>query len=312
MTPETITEEVTTNSEYAKVFQSELDRQVSESATSGFMEDNAGQVIYNGGKEVKVPVLALKGLANYDRDEGYSTGAVTFTYETKVLSQDRGRRFRLDAVDVTEQTFGVAAATVAGEFQRTKVIPEIDAYRYSKLAGLAGKPSYSQVITKANAVTKLSEAISSIQEETGGEGELVVVIARPVYDLLLASTEIAKTLEVGNFTQGELTTEVKKFNGAVVIPVPSARMKDAYIFRNDAEGGFAPEETAKSINWIILPKTAAVAVAKTDNIKIISPENNQFADAWDVDYRKYHDLYLPEGKEDLVAVSFVQAEDYGE
>ena len=30
----------------------------------------------------------------------------------------------------------VTAAQVMGEFQRTKVIPEIDAYRYSKIAAL--------------------------------------------------------------------------------------------------------------------------------------------------------------------------------
>ena len=56
--------------EYAKVFQSELDRQICEGATSGWMEDNAGQVIYNGGKEIKLPKMSLQGLGDYDRDEG--------------------------------------------------------------------------------------------------------------------------------------------------------------------------------------------------------------------------------------------------
>ena len=35
--------------EYAKLFQKELDKQILESATSGWMEENASQVIYNGG-----------------------------------------------------------------------------------------------------------------------------------------------------------------------------------------------------------------------------------------------------------------------
>lgn len=57
------------------------------------------------------------------------------------------------------------------------------------------------------------------------------------------------------------------------------------------------------VNWLICPKSAPVAVSKTDNVKIITPELNQFADAWDVDYRKYHDLFVPENKRAAIAVS---------
>jgi len=54
---------------------------------------------------------------------------------------------------------------------------------------------------------------------------------------------------------------------------------------------------------LICPKSAPIAVSKTDNIKIITPEANQFADAWDIDYRKYHDLFVPENKKAVIAVS---------
>lgn len=58
-----------------------------------------------------------------------------------------------------------------------------------------------------------------------------------------------------------------------------------------------------AVNWLICPKSVPVAVSKTDNVKIITPELNQFADAWDVDYRKYHDLFVPESKKATIAVS---------
>jgi hypothetical protein len=298
----------TANTGFATVIQTELDKQVREGATSGFMEDNAGKVIYHGGKEVKLPTISLKGLADYDRDEGYSDGAVTFAYQTVQLSKDRGRRFRLDSVDVNEESFSVVAATIAEEFQRTKVIPEIDAYRYSKLSDLAGIKHYGDSLTASNVFGKLTAQLSEVLEETGGEGDLVIVISRQAYNTLMASSEVQKTLDVGSFVQGEISTEVKTFNGAAIIPVPAARMKSAYTFNNDDNGGFTPEEGALDINWIILPKDAAVAISKTDNVKIITPEQNQFADAWDVDYRKYHDIFLPESRVDSVAVSFVQTE----
>lgn len=54
---------------------------------------------------------------------------------------------------------------------------------------------------------------------------------------------------------------------------------------------------------LICPKSAPIAVSKTDNVKIITPEANQFADAWDIDYRKYHDLFVPDNKKAVIAVS---------
>jgi hypothetical protein len=274
---------------------------VLEGSTSGWMEENAGQVIYSGGKEIKLPIISTQGLADYDRDTGYSTGAVTFTYETYKMSQDRGRRFRLDAVDVDETSFALSAASVAGEFQRTRVIPEIDAYRYSTLAAQAGiKTDYTP--DADDILAELTAQMGVIRDIIGDEEDMVVVISRPVYDVLLSSDEILKTIETKGFKQGEVDYEFRHLNGVCIIPVSSARMKTAYNFLSGDEGGFAPAATAKDINWIICPKSAPIAVSKTDNVKIIAPENNQFADAWDIDYRKYHDLFLPKNKRDVVAV----------
>ena len=292
--------------EYAKVFQTELDRQMTEGATSGWMEDNAEQAMYSGGKEIKLPTVSLQGLGDYDRDEGYTGGAVTFSYQTFTMQQDRGRRFRLDAMDVSENDFAVTAAKVAEEFQRTKVIPEIDAYRYSTLAGKAKiKDSYTP--DAATVYSRLAAQLGKICDITGGEVPLVITMARPVYDLLMNSPELNRCLDVAEFKQGELTTEVKSVNGAAIIPVPSARMKTKYDFAKDGDGGFAPAGDAKSINWIICPKTAPVAVSRTDKVKIIAPQQNQFADAWDIDYRKYHDLFLGENAAEVTAVSINEA-----
>ena len=215
--------------EYAKVFQKELDKQVLEGATSGWMEENASQVIYNGGSEIKLPKMSLQGLGSYDRDEGYTGGAVTYAYETFALTQDRGRRFRIDAIDVDESGFGLAAANVAAEFQRTQVIPEIDAYRYSKLAAAAGiRKTYTP--DKATVMSTLLAQLGEVRDITG---------------------EISYAVESSSFKQGELEFGVKAISGVPVIPVPSARMKSAYTFKADGDGGFAPTEAAKDINWII-------------------------------------------------------------
>lgn len=293
--------------EYAKVFQSELDKQITEGATSGWMEENAGQVLYNGGKEIKVPSVSMQGLGDYDREEGYTGGAVTFSYETLTMTQDRGRRFRLDAMDVDETNFALTAANVASQFQKGKVIPEIDAYRYSTLAGKA-KITKEYTPDAATVFSTLLEQLGEIYDKTGGESQLVITMARPCYDLLINSSELAKSLDVTSFKQGELEMNLKSVNGAVIVPVPSARMKTSYSFAADGDGGFAPAENASDINWIICPKSAPIAVSKTDKVKIVAPEQNQFADAWDIDYRKYHDLFVTDAAAENVAVCVKSAQ----
>ena len=201
----------------------------------------------------------------------------TYSYETFALTQDRGRRFRIDAIDVDESGFGLAAANVAAEFQRTQVIPEIDAYRYSKLAAAAEiKDTYTP--DKATVMSSLLAQLGEVRDITGDEGDVVIVMSRPVYDKLMLSGEISYAVESTQFKQGELEFTVKSINGVPVIPVPSARMKSEYDFKTDSAGGFAAKSSAKDINWIICPKSAPIAVSKTDNVKIITPEANQFAD----------------------------------
>ena len=53
--------------EYAKVFQNELDKQICEGSTSGWMEDNAARVIYNGGSEIKMPKSGGIEIKFFDR-----------------------------------------------------------------------------------------------------------------------------------------------------------------------------------------------------------------------------------------------------
>lgn len=116
------------------------------------MELNSNMVKYNGGNEVKLPSILMDGLGDYDRTTGFVDGDVTLTWQTHTLTQDRGRTFSLDAMDVDETNFVATAGVVMGEFQRTMVIPEIDAYRYSKLATLAIAASQS----RAKAITAVN------------------------------------------------------------------------------------------------------------------------------------------------------------
>lgn len=240
--------------EYAKIFMEELDKQLVEISTSGWMEQNAGQVKYNGGNEVKIPKISLSGLGDYDRDKGFVDGSVTLAFQTKTLTQDRGRTFQLDAMDVDETNFVAVAGNVIGEFQRTKVVPEIDAYRYSKIASLAmaasKKTEYTP--TSTDILENLLTDIAKVQDLTGSGTELVITMATPVATLLSTSKELSHSISVMDFVQGGISLKVKGIDGNPIIAVPSARMKTAYTIYDGTTsgqetGGITPATDANDI-----------------------------------------------------------------
>jgi hypothetical protein len=300
----------------ATIFMQALDQQMIEGATSGWMESNAGQVKYSGGDTVKIPMISMDGLGNYDRDDGYVQGGVSLSYGTYQLTQDRGRKFQLDAMEVDESNFVATAGNVMGEFQRTKVIPEVDAYRYSKLAALAiaagNTVSFDTTATGAKIFNALQNDISTVQDVVGETEPLVVTMSRPVANLLSQDVSVSKFLEVSDFAQGSVNLKVKSLDGTPILSVPSARLKTAYTFNDGSTtgqtgGGFTPATGALSINWIISARRAPIAVSKTDMMKIFDPATNQLAQAWLIEYRKFHELWVTNNKLTAVRVNTAPA-----
>lgn len=286
--------------EYSKIFQPSLDKQVVQESTTGWMEANASLVKYNGGNEVKLPNILMDGLADYDRTNGFVGGDVTLEWKTYGLTQDRGRTFSIDAMDVDETNFVVTAGTVMGEFQRVQVIPEIDAYRYSKLATLAigAGQTRSVALTAVNVVDELLADLNVMEDAIGAKD--VVITLNPILAGLLAKAGkdfISKAM----LAKGALSVEVNTFNDNAIVKAPSKLLKTQFEFLDGTTGGqeaggFKAADGALDINWLIATKDAPIAISKTDKVRTFTPDQNQKADAWKVDYRKYHDLWVPASK----------------
>ena len=234
--------------QYASVFMTELDKQLVEKSTTGWMEDNAKQVQYNGGAEVKIPKMTMSGLGDYDRNSGFAQGAVAVTYETRTLTQDRGRTFQLDAMDVDETNFAATAGNVMREFQSTKVIPEIDAYRYSKIYELAEAAGKANTYTPAaNSIFEtLMNDITAVRDMAGECEEIVIAMSAKVAGMLDLAKGGTNVLQSGYFEQGKAEIKGKEIDGCPIIRVPSVRFKTAYTFMDGAEnteGGFAAAES---------------------------------------------------------------------
>jgi len=298
---------------YATVFQDNLDKMALKEMVTGWMDANAGQVKYAGGKEVKIPKVSVDGLGNYGRagNTGFVKGNVNFEYETKSMTQDRGRKFGLDANDVDETNFVATAGMVMGEFQRTKVHPEIDAYRLSKLSASADEANkvYSYTPAAATILEKIKIGIKQVRQ-AGHNGELVIHIT---YDALQeVEMAVLGKLQSVDFSAGGITTKVPSIDSCPLIVTPENRMYSA-ITLYDGEtagqevGGYVKAATGIQMNFIIVPRTTPIAVTKQDNMRIFDPQTNQEANAWSMDYRRYHDLWVKDNAVSSIYINYKEA-----
>ena len=199
-----------------------------------------------------------------------------------------------------DETMGMAFGTLAGEFIRTQVTPEIDAYRFAKYAGPSGISSG----TPADITVGTTDVPSLIQEaetimgddEVPEEGR-ILFISETAY----AGLKDKITRYVQNGERG-IETAIDYYDGMRVIKVPKGRFNTGITLNDglsagETKGGFTvPASTSYPINFMIIHPSAVVQIAKHVVPRIFSPQVNQSADAWKFDYRIYHDAFVENNK----------------
>lgn len=222
--------------------------------------------------EILIPKMSMDGLANYGRNSGYVNGSVNFSYETKKIGYDRGRMFSVDALDEQEATPVFSA--LSAEFVRTQVAPELDAYRLGAYASKAGIGSATGALaTGKAAIDAVMAAKSAIKDAEAGLGTVYLFIKGALKDLIDGLDTTASRAALDGW--------------AGVIEVPSARFYKTVTLNDGTtsgqeNGGFTG---ADAINFIAIDKRAAIQFQKHTVNKIITPDQNQDADAWKFGYR---------------------------
>jgi hypothetical protein len=223
--------------------------------------------------------MDLVGLGDYNRTTGYAVGDVTLTYQTHTFNFERGRKFSLDAMD-NEETQGVLVGRLLGEYVRTKVVPELDAFRFAKFATEANAANIGTFVTAAlNNGTEIIAAIRAgvtklDDNEVPPEGRFLFITP-----YMLGLVEDLKTDE----SRAALA-------GLTVVKVPQSRFRTAITQDAGATagaGGFTKASGAKDINFMLVSNTAPVIFTKHLVSDILDPAVNPDADAWVMKYRSY-------------------------
>ena len=238
--------------------------------------------------ELIIPKLSMQGLADYSRNGGYIDGDVTLTNESVRCNFDRGRMFTVDTLDNAE-TAGLAFGRLAGEFIRTKVVPELDAFRLAAYAQTTGISTVTgaALSTGAGVVEAIRAAINKMDEDEVPQEQRYLYITPTLLGLVedLDTTKSKKVLEgfakITKVPQSRFYTKIAQKSGKIIT---TGEGQDAST-TDETAGGYAKASDGKNINFMVIHKPALIQYQKHTVPKVITPEHNQTADAWKFGYR---------------------------
>jgi len=275
----------------ADKFQPILDELYMEASVTALLDSPSKPVNFAGADTVAIYTVTPIGLGTYSRSTGYPAGQVVGAWETYQLTNSRGREFNIDRMD-DEESLGMAFGNLAGEFLRTEVAPEIDAYRFWKYAAKSGIQTTTGATLTANTVLAAIDAAHAALDtyHVPAEGRKLFV-SNSVGRMVSA----AVTRMLGN--ESSVDRRVTSLDGVPIIVVPQTRFYT--VITQDAggtvdAGGFS--NGGVGINFMLLHPSAIVQVLKHANLKVFTPDENQEMDTYKVQYRLYHDAFVLDQK----------------
>lgn len=226
--------------------------------------------------ELIIPMIEMQGLGDYDRNSGYVAGDVTMTNETVKCNFDRGRMFTVDNMDDADSA-GIAFGRLAGEFIRTKVAPELDAFRFASYASKEGVTQKAEDLADGAAVLAALRVATNAMDEAEVPMEDRHLFITPTLDGMIADLDITKSREILSRFASKTLVPQTRFYTAI-------EQKDGHTGGQEA-GGYAKDSDGKELNFMVIHKPALIQFEKHVAPKIVTPDQNQEADAYKYGYR---------------------------
>lgn len=262
----------------AKKYTTLLDEVYQKEALTSILDSDSSLVREGANaNEIVIPKMLLDGLADYDRGGGgYVRGSASLTWETVKFNYERGRQFAVDAMD-NEETVQLAFGKLASTFERTKVIPELDAFRFASYCAKAGTRA-DEELSAATIISQLRAAKVAMDDaEVPTEGRVLFLTSTA--DGLIEDLDTTKSKAILASYSHKIVVPESRFWSAI-------KMLDGKT-SGEEKGGYVKADGAVGINFIAIHPTAVLQYTKHAVTKIVPPELNNDADEWLHNYRSY-------------------------
>jgi len=236
-------------------------------------------------------------LASGARD-GFALGNVSLQWEIFRLQWVRGKQFRIDYI-ADEETAGIIIGNAVEEFNRTKVIPEVDVCRFGIIADKASASLgnlKSETIDANEIIANFNGAFEWLAEHEVPEEEQIIFVNPSVMTLIRNTTELTKFLTQGDYkSPAGLDFTVEKYAGRPIIVVPSNRFFTLPLL---TQNGYRAQSGSNVINYMVVSTKAVVPIRKLEWNKVYGPEMSGIAGfhGYLINYLLYHGVVIPKNK----------------
>ena len=231
--------------------------------------------------------------------DGFPIGGVSLKWEIFRLQWVRGRQLRIDYI-ANEETAGVVIGNAVEEFNRTKVIPEVDATRFSYMAGYAsaslGNLNTAVTIAANTIIDKFNEAFEWLSEHEVPSDSQIIFVSPAIMRQIRSTTELTRFLTQENYrSDAGIDFTVEKYGERPIIEVPSNRFfTDVLLTQN----GYRATPTSKLINFMVVSTKAVLPLRKLEWSKVYDENLSGLAGfhGYLINYLLYHGMVIPENK----------------
>lgn len=272
--------------------------------------------LVNGGRSFTLKTISTSGLQPHTRGKGFNSGTVTDEKTIYTMGQDRDVEFYLDRQEVDETNQELAMANISNVFITEQVQPELDSYRFSKMATsfdnidtsdtagnlLAKTHKVEETLDATNAYSQLKTGIGKVRKY--GTQNLVGYVSSEVMDSLERSKEFTRNITNQNVGTTALESRITSIDGVQLIEVYEP---NRFMTKYDFTDGAKPTEDAKAINFLVVAKPAVISIVKENAVFLFAPGQHTDGDGYLYQNRLYHDLFIKKHKRDGIFVSVKKA-----
>lgn len=209
------------NIELATIYLPKLDQVYKNESKTSILDGDETTVQKGNHGEIKVAKLDMDGLGDFSRNDGYTKGNTKFVWETVKYDKERSQDLRIDRLD-NQEALELPFAKLSGEFIRTKVVPETDAARIAKIAGINGISKKAETISDGAGVVKALRTCTNKMDEEEVSTENRILFITPTLKGMIEDLDTTKSKKV-----------LERF--ASIIEVPQTRMYTAVTLNNGKE-----------------------------------------------------------------------------
>lgn len=262
------------------------------------------EVNWLNAQSFETTTIETSGYKSHTRDKGFNSGKMENKKQVYTLEFDRDIEFYVDIADEDETNQDLAAARVSGTFVTENAGPEVDAYRFSKMATAAiaeGKTANTK-LTVDNVYSVLKAAILPLRKY--GAGNIVGYLSSETMDLLERSKEFTRNITNQNVGMTALESRITSLDGVILVEVWDA---DRFATKFDFTEGFVKAADGLDIDFLLVVKQAVIAKAKFNSIYLFAPGTHTEGDGWLYQNRLYHDLFVLKSRKDALYVHTKEA-----